>query len=444
MERNPGSYPDHIKPNGWALMPMAVFLGTYVAVLLFTGDIDRMPITVAFLLASAVALGMARGAAFRERVAQFCSGPADGNVMMMVVIFILAGAFAAAARQTGAVEAAVNLALRIVPADFITLGMFAAACFVSFSVGTSVGTIVALAPIASGMAAGTGLCEPLMVAIIISGAMFGDNLSFISDTTIVATRSQGCRMSDKFKVNLYIALPVAVVAALLYVIAGWGAAAPVDLPPVDWIGVLPYLAVIVAAVCGMNVILVLTLGIVLCGVCGLITGSCTVGEWTASLGAGATGMGELIIITLLAAGVFGMMRIYGGIAWLTSKLRSVIRTRKGAEAGMGALTGIADICTANNTVALVMTGPIARGIAARYGIDPRRSASLIDIYSCVVQGLIPYGAQLLMAAGLSGVAPLEMMPYLYYPALLGFGGAAAIATGYPRKFSSVTVDEAEM
>ncbi|MCD7970514.1 MAG: Na+/H+ antiporter NhaC family protein [Alistipes sp.] len=433
--KNNNDIPRPQVPNAWALMPMAVFLAAYLAVSLITGNFYVMPITVAFMLASAVALGMGRGTPFRERVAQFCEGPADGNVMLMVLIFILAGAFAAAARQSGAVDAAVNLALWVVPPGFITVGMFAAACFVSFSVGTSVGTIVALAPIAAGMASGAEIPLPLMLGVMVSGAMFGDNLSFISDTTIVATRTQGCKMSDKFKVNLRIALPVAVVTAALYIIAGWGPSVAMELPPVDWVGVAPYLVVIVAAVCGMNVILVLSLGIMLCGVSGLVTGSAGVGEWTAAMGDGVLGMGELIIVTLLAAGVFGMMRTYGGIAWLTAKLTSRIHSRKGAEAGIGALAGLADVCTANNTVALVMTGPVAHDIARRYGIDPRRSASIIDIFSCVVQGLLPYGAQLLMAAQLGGVSPLDILSYVYYPALLGIGTVAAILTGYPSKYA---------
>ncbi|MCD8102066.1 MAG: Na+/H+ antiporter NhaC family protein [Alistipes sp.] len=423
-------------------MPMAIFLAAYLAVSLATGDFYKMPVTVAFLLASAVALAMPRGVAFRDRVMQFCRGTADGNVMLMVLIFILAGAFAQAARQSGAVDAAVDLALSVVPPNLITVGMFLAACFVSLSVGTSVGTIVALAPIATGMADGVGLSSPLMLGVMISGAMFGDNLSFISDTTIVATRTQGCSMADKFRVNFRIAVPAALLAAAAYTVAGWGSAAPVEIPPVEWVKVVPYLVVLVAAVCGMNVVLVLAAGILLCGVSGLVTGAAGLWDWTASMGEGIVGMGELIIVTLMAAGVLEMMRLYGGIEWLTCRLTSRIRSRKGAEAGISALAGLADVCTANNTIALIMTGPIAKDISTAYGIDPRRSASLIDISSCVVQGLLPYGAQLLMAAGLSGMAPMEMLPYIYYPPLLALVAAVAVLTGFPRKYASGTLTPA--
>jgi len=394
-----------------------------------------MPITVAFVIGSVVAIGMSKGGKLSNRIEQFCRGAANSNIMLMILIFIMAGAFAQTATEMGAVDATVNVALSILPGNLLATGIFIAACFISLSVGTSVGTIVALAPVAVGIAAKTGMSEAFMVGVTVSGAMFGDNLSFISDTTIVATRTQGCKMSDKFKVNIRIALPVAILTTLLYIWMGNSVNAGYETGTIEWIKVVPYLIVLATAILGVNVLLVIFTGLLLSGVIGLLTGSFDIWGWNAAMGTGMTNMGELIIVTLLAGGMLEMIRYNGGIDWIILKLTSHIRSPKGAEGSIAALVTFADICTANNTIALIMSGPIAKDIADRFRIDPRRSASILDMFSCITQGIIPYGAQLLIAAGLSTVTPLEIMQYLYYPYLLGIGAILAIIFRYPRKYT---------
>lgn len=423
-------------PNPWALLPLGVFLAAYLAVSLIAGDFYKMPITVAFLLASAVAVAISKGGRLSYRIEQFCRGAASSNIMLMVLIFILAGAFAETAKTMGAVDATVNLAMSLLPDNLLAAGIFVAACFISISVGTSVGTIVALAPVAAGIAAKTGMPVALMLGVVVSGSMFGDNLSFISDTTIVATRTQGCRMSDKFKVNIRIALPVALLTAAIYMAIGSGYGGSYAPQTIEWIKVVPYLAVLAAAVAGVHVMLVLAGGILLSGLVGVATGSFSLWGWNAAMGSGIMSMGELVIVTLLAGGMLEMIRYNGGIDWIILQLTRHIRSRRGAEGSIAALVGFANICTANNTIALIMAGPIAKDIAGRFGIDPRRSASILDIFSCFVQGILPYGAQLLMASGLGQVSPIEIMGYLYYPYLLGAGGILAILLNYPRRFAS--------
>lgn len=423
------------QPNPWALIPLLVFLVSYVVISVIAQDFYKMPITVAFGLSSIVAILMSKGGKLAQRIELFCKGAANHNIMLMIMIFILAGAFAQTAKSMGAIDATVNLALSILPEQLLAAGIFIAACFISISVGTSVGTIVALAPVAVGIASKTDLNTALMVGVVVSGAMFGDNLSFISDTTIVATRTQGCKMADKFKVNIRIALPIAIIVTLLYVFIGQSMNTTYQTGPIEWIKVVPYLAVLVGAVAGVNVLAVLVMGILLSGIVGLITGSFTLWNWTAAMGSGINGMGELIIVTILAGGMLEMIRYNGGIDWIIQKLTSRISSTRGAEFSIGALVSFANMCTANNTIALIMAGPIAKDIATRYNVDPRRSASILDTFSCFVQGIIPYGAQLLMAAGLSGVSPIEIMEYLYYPYLLGLGSILAIWFGYPRKYA---------
>lgn len=422
-------------PNAWALLPLGVFLFSYLIVSILAGDFYKMPITVAFVIASVVAIALSKGGKLNQRVEQYCRGAANSNIMLMVLIFILAGAFAQTAKTMGAVDATVSLAMSILPENLLAAGIFLAACFISLSVGTSVGTIVALAPVAVGISARTGIPDPLMLGVVVSGAMFGDNLSFISDTTIVATRTQGCRMNDKFKVNIRIALPVALLTGALYIFTGAQGGGSYMPEAIEWGKVMPYLAVLITAVCGMNVMLVLLLGILLSGIVGLWTGSFDLWGWTGSMGTGITGMGELIIVTLLAGGMLEMIRYNGGIDWIIRQLTRRIRTAKGAEGSIAALVSFANLCTANNTVALIMAGPIAKEVADRFHVDPRRSASLLDIFSCFVQGIIPYGAQLLMASGLGQVSPLEIMQYLYYPYLLGIGATLAILFNYPRRYA---------
>jgi len=419
-------------PHAWALLPLLVFLLTYLVASLIAGDFYKMPITVAFVISSIVAVAISKGGKINNRIEQFCRGAANSNIILMVLIFIMAGAFAQTAKSMGAVDATVNLTMALLPGNLLAAGLFIAACFISLSVGTSVGTIVALTPVAAGIALKAGAPEALMLGVVVGGAMFGDNLSFISDTTIVATRTQGCNMNDKFKVNIYIALPMAIITTLLYILAGSEITHSGGAGNIEWIKVIPYIVVLITAICGINVMVVLLIGTVLSGVTGLIGGDFDIWGWSASMGKGITDMGELIIVTLLAGGMLEMIRFNGGIDWIITKLTSHIHSRKGAEGSLAALVSFANLCTANNTIALIMSGPIAKDIAERYHVDPRRSASLLDIFSCFVQGIIPYGAQLLMAAGLGHTSPISIMQYLYYPYLLGFGAVMAICFGYPR------------
>lgn len=422
-------------PNPWALIPLAVFLFTYLIVSIVVGDFYKMPITVAFLIASVVSIALSKGGKLTHRIEQFCRGAANSNIMLMVIIFIMAGAFAETTKVMGAVDATVNLSMSILPSQLLAPGIFLAACFISISVGTSVGTIVALTPVAVGIALKAGMPEALMLGVVVSGAMFGDNLSFISDTTIVATRTQGCEMSDKFKVNIRIAFPMAMIAMIMYTCLGWGGETTYTPDAIEWSKVIPYLVVLITAICGVNVTLVLLMGILLSGIIGLMSGHFTLWDWTQSMGDGISNMGELIIVTLLAGGMLEMIRYNGGIDWIILKLTSRIKSAKGAEGSIAAIVSFANLCTANNTIAIIMAGPIAKDISDRFQVDPRKSASILDMFSCFVQGIIPYGAQLLMAAGLSGLSPIAIMQYLYYPYLLGLGGILAILLGYPRKYA---------
>lgn len=418
-----------------ALIPLLVFLILYLGVSLLLGDFYKVPISVAFVLASMVAVGMIRGKSMNDRIAVFSQGAAHPNVLTMIWIFVLAGAFARSAEAIGAIDATVALTLRLLPGNLLFAGIFLAACFVSLSVGTSVGTIVALMPVAVGLAESTSVDVAYMSAIVVGGAFFGDNLSFISDTTIAATRSQGCELRDKFKVNFYMALPAALLVLLYYVGAGWNLEVVAGAASVDWVKIIPYLVVLATAIAGMNVMIVLTLGLFASGVIGICSGSFSVFDWLGTMGGGIAGMSDLIIVTLLAGGMLEVIRHNGGIDYIIRILTGRVSNRRTAELSIAALVGIANICTANNTIAIVTVGPIARKISERFGIDPRRSASLLDIFSCVVQGIIPYGAQMLMAAGLASVSPLEIVRYLYYPYALGAVALLAIVFRYPRKYS---------
>lgn len=418
-----------------ALIPLLVFLILYLGVSLLLGDFYKVPISVAFVLASMVAVGMIRGKSMNDRIAVFSQGAAYPNVLTMIWIFVLAGAFARSAEAIGAIDATVALTLRLLPGNLLFAGIFLAACFVSLSVGTSVGTIVALMPVAVGLAESTSVDVAYMSAIVVGGAFFGDNLSFISDTTIAATRSQGCELRDKFKVNFYMALPAALLVLLYYVVAGWNLEVVAGAASVDWVKIIPYLVVLATAIAGMNVMIVLTLGLFASGVIGICSGSFSVFDWLGTMGGGIAGMSDLIIVTLLAGGMLEVIRHNGGIDYIIRILTGRVSNRRTAELSIAALVGIANICTANNTIAIVTVGPIARKISERFGIDPRRSASLLDIFSCVVQGIIPYGAQMLMAAGLASVSPLEIVRYLYYPYALGAVALLAIVFRYPRKYS---------
>lgn len=356
-------------------------------------------------------------------------------MMLMIWIFILAGAFANSAKAMGSIDATVNLALTLLPANMLLAGLFLAACFISLSVGTSVGTIVALTPIAAGVASQTGTTLPLMVAVVVGGSFFGDNLSFISDTTIVATSTQGCRLSDKFRVNSYIVIPAAIAILAIYVVMGLHTQAPQKVGPVSLLKVVPYLVVLLTAVCGMNVMAVLTLGIALTGAIGLIDGSFDFYGWMGSMGQGIVGMGELIIITMMAGGLLEIIKHQGGIDFLIQRMTRHIHTKRGAELAIAALVSLVDLCTANNTVAIITVGGIAKQIGDRFGVDNRKCASILDTFSCMMQGLIPYGAQMLMAAGLAALNPISILPYLYYPMAIGFTALLAILLRYPKHVS---------
>lgn len=415
-----------------ALVPLVVFLGIYLIGSLMAGDFYKISITIAGMVASIVAVGMTRRP-LSEAIGDYSRGATDHNIMLMIWIFVLAGAFAASTKAMGAVDATVALTLRVVPERFLPAGIFIAACFTSLSIGTSVGTIVALTPIASAIASQTGSPVAWMVAIVVGGALFGDNLSFISDTTIAATRTQGCTMRDKFRTNVKIVTPAAIVTLLIYIISqeqslSYGATEMTS----PWYTILPYLLVLVLSAIGTNVLIVLTLGILASGVIGLACGQMTLLDWFSVMGEGIDSMGQLIIITMMAGGMLEMIRINGGIDFIISRLTSRVNSRRGAESSIAALVIFADICTANNTVAIISVGSIARQIADRFGISARRTASLLDTFSCFIQGLLPYGAQLLMAAGLASISPVEIIPHLYYPMIMGGFALVAILLQWPR------------
>ena len=418
-----------------ALSPILVFMIIYLAGSLMAGDFYKVPLTAAFLTASAYAVCITPRLKLKERIAIFSRGAGAENMMLMVWIFILAGAFAQSAKQMGAIDATVNLTLRMLPESMLLPGLFLAACFISLSVGTSVGTVVALTPVAVGIAEQTGGTLPLIVAIVVGGAFFGDNLSFISDTTIVATQTQGCRMNDKFKANIYIAAPAAIIALIIYIILGRNVEVPSQMPLLEWYKVIPYVAVLVLALAGVNVLGVLAIGILLAGGIGMCCGSFNAMEWMNAMGEGILGMSELIIVTLLAGGMLALIRHNGGIDYLIRLLTRRISGVRGAKFTIALLVVLADLCTANNTIALITVGPMARDIADRYGVDHRVSASLLDTFSCFAQGLIPYGAQLLMAAGLAAITPFDIIGYLYYPIILGVIAVLAILFNFPRRHS---------
>lgn len=417
-----------VKPSLWALSPLLVFFLLYLVISVAVRDFYAVPVTVAFTAAAVWAVLITRGKSIAERVDLFSSGVANRNILMMIWIFVLAGAFAQSARDMGAIDATVQLTLRLLPDNLLLASVFIASCFISLSVGTSVGTIVALAPVATGLAEATQVSAGMMTAIVVGGAFFGDNLSFISDTTIAATRTQGCAMRDKFRANVKVVLPAALLALACYVLLGWNVQSPpMGDAPIEWMKVFPYLLVLVTALAGVHVMAVLTLGLLAAGAVGVGMGYIPLMGWFRAMGGGMTGMGELIIVTLLAGGVLALIRYNGGIAYIIGKITSHIRGRRGAEFSIAALVSMANLCTANNTIAIITVGPIAKEISDRFHIPPRRSASILDTFSCLVQGVIPYGAQMLMAAGIAQVSPLMIMEYLYYPLILGVCSIAAIA-----------------
>ncbi len=398
----------------WVLSPLLVFFLIYVVASVLVGDFYKMPVTVAFLAASAWAFVVSKPRVLSRLIDRFSYGAANPNIMMMVWIFILAGAFAGSAKYIGSVEATVNLTLSILPPNMLPAGMFLAACLISLSIGTSVGTIVALMPVAAALAPSAGLPTALMAGIVVGGAFFGDNLSFISDTTIASTRTQGCLMKDKFRANFFIVLPAALLVLVVYVVMGLQYPGEVHGAPFSWALVVPYLLVLVMAICGLNVMIVLLFGLFATGIGALLVPQLSLIDWAGAMGKGITGMGELIIVTLLAGGLLELIRYNGGLKYIIAHLTAKITSRRGAEFTIALLVSFANLCTANNTVAIVAVGDIARCVAERFGIPAPRAASLLDTFSCIVQGILPYGAQLLMGASLAGIATLDIIPYLFY------------------------------
>ena len=423
-----------MKKGLFALSPLMVFIAFYLVTSIIAGDFYKIPITVAFMVSSIYAIVISKGPLV-NRVNTYSRGAATEQMMLMIWIFVLAGAFAHSAKAMGSIDATVNLTLSLMPAQMILAGLFIAACFISLSIGTSVGTIAALVPIAAGVATETGTDVALMTAIIVGGSFFGDILSFISDTTIMATQTQGCRLSDKFRVNIFIVAPAAILILIAYVFMGTEVNSPQQVPAVEWVKVLPYLVVLITAIFGMNVMAVLTLGILLTGLIGLLTGSFDIYGWFGSMGEGILSMGELIIVTMMAGGMLELIRQQGGIDFIIRLLTRRVNSKRGAELSIAALVSLVDICTANNTVAILTVGRISKEVGDRYGVNNKKCASILDTFSCTIQGLIPYGAQMLIAAGLASLNPISILPYLYYPFALGIFALLSILFRYPKRYS---------
>lgn len=428
-----------------ALSPLFLLIVLIVAFTVYSVDSSHqdtsLSLTVAFMISSIYAVAISGGMPVRKRVDTYSKGAGANNLMLMLWIYVLAGSFAASAKAMGAVDATVNLALSILPASMILPGLFLAACFISVSIGTSVGTVVALVPIAAGLAHSMDANVGMMTAIIVGGAYFGDNLSFISDTTVVATQTQNCKMSDKFKVNSMIVVPAAVLVLIAYSVMGVGLQAPTHINEVEYMKVLPYLIVLITAIAGMNVMAVLTLGTLLCGAIGIgshllgASGSYDLFGWFSAMGNGIIDMGELIIIAMMAGGMLEIIRENGGIDFIINKITAHVNSKRGAELSIAALVSMVNICTANNTVAILTVGNISKKIGDRFGVDNRKAASILDTFSCMVQGLIPYGVQMLLAAGLANLSPMDILPYLYYPLAIGVAALLAILLRYPKRYS---------
>lgn len=418
-----------------AISPLVVFVCLYLVTSIVAGDFYKVPITVAFMIASIYAVVIGGGLPLARRIDIFSRGASTSNMMLMIWIFILAGAFANTAKVMGCVDATINLTLTFLPANMLLAGLFLAACFISLSIGTSVGTIVALTPIAAGSAESLGMSVPMITAVIVGGSFFGDNLSFISDTTITATSTQGCKLSDKFRVNAFLAFPAAFVVLCLYAFMGSGISSDYKPEGIDIVKVLPYITVLLTALFGMNVTAVLTIGVALTGVIGICSGSFDVYGWFKAMGDGIIGMGELVIVTMMAAGMLELIKERGGIDFIIKMLTRHVDGKRGAELCIAALVAVVNVCTANNTVAILTVGQLSKKIGDRFGVDNRKCASILDTMSCCVQGVIPYGAQLLMAAGLAGINPIGIIPYLYYPLTIGVITILAILFRYPRRYS---------
>lgn len=415
------------KGNPWALLPIGVFLIIFLGAGTITGDFYSMPAIVGFLIALFVAFLQNRSMGFQTKIKVISEGLGEENIVTMCLIFLVAGAFSGAVKAAGGVESTVNLGLSILPSNIAVVGLFLIGCFISVSMGTSMGTIAAMAPIGIGISEKTGIALPICIGAVVCGAMFGDNLSMISDTTIAAVRTQGCEMKDKFKENFFIVLPAAVITGIVFFLIAGGSAKQ-DFGDLDYqiVRVLPYLVVLVGALIGINVFVVLIAGTVLSLIVGVATGAMEVSTMFQAVGEGVTGMYDITVISMIVACIVSLVKAHGGIQYILYVIKKRISGKKGGEFGISVLALLVDMCTANNTVAIVMAGPIAKEISEEFEVSPRRSASLLDIFASVGQGLIPYGAQLLSAAGLSALTPMDIMPYLFYPILMGISAVLFI------------------
>lgn len=413
--------------SAWALLPIGIFLVLFIGVGLWASDFSAMPAVVGLLIALMAALLQNRKVPFDRKLTAMSQGAGEENIMVMCVIFLLAGAFSGAVTAAGGADSVVNMGLSVLPPRFAVAGIFVVACFISLSMGTSMGTIAALAPIAAGISEKAGISLAVCTGAVVCGAMFGDNLSMISDTTIAATRTQGCAMKDKFRVNFFIVLPAAVITVIIFLALTWNSSFELaEELPFNVFQALPYLFVLIAALMGLNVFFVLSAGTVLSLVAGVATGALPVSEIFTSVGNGVGGMFEITVISILVAGIVGIVRFNGGVDFLIRLISKRIRTQKGAELGIAGLISVMDMATANNTIAIVMTGPIAKEISDEFGVEPKRTASILDIFASVWQGVLPYGAQLLSAAKLTGLTPFAILPYLFYPILMGISGLISI------------------
>lgn len=415
------------KANGWALIPIFVFLIIFLGSGFVTGDFYSMPAIVAFLIALTVAFVQNRGLSFNEKFKIVSRGVGDENIITMCLIYLAAGAFSGAVQAAGGVESTVNLGLSVLPSGVAVAGIFIIGCFISVSMGTSMGTIAALAPIAVGISEKAGFPLPMCIGSVVCGAMFGDNLSMISDTTIAAVKTQGCEMRDKFKQNFLIVLPAAIITTVIFLVLARSHSFSLEgAYDFNIYRVIPYLVVLIGALLGVNVFVVLITGTVLSLIVGVVTGAMEPSQMFTAIGTGVTGMYDITVITMIVACIVSLVREYGGIHFILSFIKKRINSAKGGELGIAVLSMLVDCCTANNTVAIVMVGPIAKEISDDFDIQPKRSASLLDMFTSTCQGLIPWGAQLLSAASLTALTPYEIIPFCFYPILMGVSGLVFI------------------
>ncbi|PZT50777.1 sodium:proton antiporter [Clostridium perfringens] len=403
-----------------ALLPLIIFVSIYLGTSLVMKDFYSVSVLVPGIIAVLFGIFTNRKRGLEKNIEIFCKGAGNSNIILMCLIFILAGAFAEVAKNMGAVESTVNLGLTILPKNILVAGIFIISSFIAISLGTSMGTIAAIVPIAMGISDKTNIALPLIVGAVVGGAMFGDNLSMISDTTIAATKTQGCEMKDKFKINFKVILPAAILVIVIYTFLGSGANTSVGQYDYNFIKIIPYLGILIAALMGANVIAILSGGIVLAGAIGFFTGSLDLKTFFTSISTGIGGMSELILISIIIGGIVEIIKENGGIDYVLNLVTKRINGKKGAEFGIGLLVSLVDACTANNTIAIVTVGPLAKDISDEYNLDSKRIAGILDMFSCAVQGIIPYGAQLMSAAALTGLSSFEIMKFLFYPYLMGY------------------------